>query len=206
MHNIKNVIFDLGGVLLNIDYNKTISAFENLGIPNFKNNYSPLKMSSLFQDIETGKITEEDFYNGIKNITQIALTNEEIKIAWNAMLLNFRPASLPFLEKLSQQYQLYLLSNTNSIHLTAFNKIFVRDTGKPSLDAYFSKAYYSHLIGFRKPNSSIYDFVLNDASIKCSETIFIDDLKINTDGAAALGINTHLLLPEESIETLPFFQ
>ncbi len=202
MTNVKNIIFDLGNVLLDIDYSKTITAFEELGFKNFKTDFAPQAMGILFQQIETGKIEEEVFYQAIKAQSEIPVTTEQIKNAWNALLLNFRTESLSFLEKISLQYKLYLFSNTNSIHLVKFEEIFTRDTGKPSLDAYFTKAYYSNIIGYRKPDAAAYSFVLNDAGIIAGETLFIDDLEINTEGAKALGIQTHLLLPNERVQQL----
>jgi glucose-1-phosphatase len=202
MAKIKNVIFDLGGVLLDIDIAKTEAAFEQLGIKDFKNNYSLHKADSLFDDLETGKITEAAFYDGIRNISQTQLTDAEIKNAWNALLLDFRTESLAFLQQIAAKYNLYLLSNTNSIHLAAFNEIFKRDTGKDSLDSYFTKAYYSSIIGLRKPHAAIYSFVLADAGITADETLFVDDLIYNIEGAKAVGIQTHHLQPHERIEDL----
>ena len=205
MTNIKNIIFDLGNVLMDIDYNKTTAAFENLGFKNFKSNfYSPLKMNALFENLETGKITAETFYENIKALSTNPVTEEQIKTAWNALFMDFRMESLAFLERIAPRYNLYLLSNTNSIHFTAFEKIFTKNTGKPSLDAYFIKAYYSHLIGFRKPDACAYTFVLEDAGIKAAETLFIDDLVINVEGARSVGIKSHHLLPHERIENLQF--
>ena len=204
MTNIKNIIFDLGNVLIDIDYNKTTRAFEDLGFKDFKGNYSPLKMNSLFEDLETGKITDAAFYEGVRTAGKIALTNEQIGTAWNALFMDFRMESLAFLEKITGKYQLYLLSNTNSIHYSAFKEIFTRNTGKQSLDDYFIKAYYSHLIGFRKPDLASYEFVLKDAGINAGETLFIDDLPNNIEGAKAAGIQTHLLLLHERIEQLTF--
>jgi glucose-1-phosphatase len=202
MAKIKNVIFDLGGVLLDIDTTKTDAAFEKLGIKNFKNNYSLHKADSLFDDLETGKISETAFYDGIRNISKSSLTDTEIRDAWNALLLDFRTESLAFLQQIAAKYKLFLLSNTNSIHHTAFSKILRETVGKPSLDSYFTKAYYSQLIGLRKPNAAFYTYVLNDASITAAETLFVDDLLKNIEAAKALGIQTHHLQPNERVEGL----
>lgn len=204
MANIKNIIFDLGNVLLDIDYSKTIRAFEALGFKDFKSSYSPLKMDPVFENLEMGTITGEAFCDKIRSISNNPVTNEQIETAWNALFLNFRTESLAFLEKIAAEYKLYLFSNTNSIHLSAFKAIFTKDTGKPSLDAYFTRAYYSHLIGFRKPYANAYTFVLEDAGIKAEETLFIDDLPNNIEGAKSVGIHTHLLLPHERVEKLSF--
>ncbi len=202
MTKIKNIIFDLGGVLLDIDITKTEAAFEQLGIKDFKNNYSLHKADLLFDDLETGKITEKDFYNGIRNISQTQLADTAIRDAWNALLLDFRKSSLDFLGQITPQYNLYLLSNTNSIHITAFTEIFRQTVGKTSFDSYFKRAYYSCKIGLRKPDKAIYKYVLNNANINAAETLFIDDLIYNITAAKALGIQTHHLQPHERIEGL----
>jgi glucose-1-phosphatase len=202
MNNIKNIIFDLGNVLLDIDYNKTIEAFEELGFKNFKSNYSPYKMDMLFENLETGKISEGIFYKSIKAISDTPLSTVQIQTAWNALFLDFRIESLVFLQQISSKYNLYLLSNTNSIHLTAFNEIFKKNIGETGLDSYFVKAYYSNIIGLRKPEKEVYNFVLNDANIIAAETLFIDDLANNIEGAKEVGIITHQLLPGQRIEKL----
>ena len=198
----KNIIFDLGGVLLNLNYQKTIDAFKNLGIKNFEEMFSQFKADELFEKLETGHITEDDFYTTVKNRTNVIISNTDIKDAWNAMLLDFRAESLAFLESLSPQYKIYLLSNTNSIHLKCFRKIFTKQTGEPSLDKYFIKSWYSNEVGLRKPHKEIYEFVLQDENLAAEETLFIDDTLINIEGAKALGIKTHHLLPTEKIENI----
>lgn len=202
MQHIKNIIFDLGGVLLNVDYHKTSRAFKNLGFSNFDELYSQFTANDLFEKLETGSISEDDFYQALMHYHP-AITPEQIKIAWNTMLLDFRPASLDFLESLKGKYRLFLLSNTNSIHHTAFKSIFVQETGRESIDAYFEKAYYSHLIGKRKPYADTYQFILQDGGMLPEETLFIDDSINNIEGAIGTGIQTHHLKDSERIEDLP---
>ncbi len=199
---IKNIIFDLGGVLINIDYHKTIDAFRFLGILNFDEMYSQITANELFENIETGQIAEEDFYEAIKKIAPKPLTTQQIKAAWNAILLDFRPKSITYLETLSTQYNLYLLSNTNSIHQAAFNSSFAKEFKGKHINDYFIKAYYSHQINLRKPHKAIYQFVLSDANLKAEETLFVDDSKINIPAANEIGITTHLLLPNQTIEEI----
>ncbi len=202
MNKIKNIIFDLGNVLLDIDFTKTVEAFEKLGLQDFKSRFSLTKMDSLFEDLETGKISEDFFYKSIQSISTKPITATQIKNAWNALILNFREDSLLFLKKISPTYKLYLLSNTNCIHLTAVKKIFKNKTGLQNFDDYFIKAYYSNNIGLRKPAEEIYTYVLNDAKLIAAETLFIDDLEINTNAAKSVGLYTHLLLPHQKIEDL----
>ena len=202
MATYENIIFDLGGVLLNIDYHKTSKAFENFGIHNFDELFSQFKANELFERLETGNISEEDFYTSIQQYSNLSLTINEIKTAWNAMLLNFRVDSIKFLNTISSKYNLYLLSNTNSIHHKAFIEIYKKEVGEPSIDSYFKKSYYSHLIGKRKPHLETYRFVLNDSNLKAGETLFIDDSINNIEAAKETGLKTHHLLAWERIETL----
>ena len=204
MTETKNIIFDLGGVLLDIDFQKTINEFKSLGIETFDEMFSQFKADELFEKLETGHITEAHFYAVIKERMKTPITNEEIDNAWNALILHFRKESLELLEKLSASYNLYLLSNTNSIHLKYFKKLFTEETGKPLLDAYFVKAWYSNEICLRKPDAQIFKFVLQQENLKATETLFIDDTLINIETAKNLGFKTHHLLPNERIELLDF--
>ncbi|MEO6491155.1 MAG: HAD family phosphatase [Ferruginibacter sp.] len=201
---IKNVIFDLGAVLMNIDYSKTSDAFQTLGYNEFEKMYSQFQANNIFDNLETGHINETDFYDYILKAGGNTSTIEQVTLAWNAMLIDFRLPSLDFLKKLKQTHQLYLLSNTNIIHKDAFDKIFKEQTGYDSLDQFFIKTYYSHKIGLRKPNTEIFEYVLKDAGIKASETLFIDDLSKNIEAAERSGIKTHQLLPNERIEDLDY--
>jgi FMN phosphatase YigB (HAD superfamily) len=202
MQQIKNIIFDLGGVLLNIDYNKTATAFQQLGFKNFDELFSQFKANQLFEDLETGKISDETFYQEVQKFATGDVKQQDIFLAWNAMLLDFRISSLDFLVSIKDKYRLFLLSNTNIIHLTAFKEILRKETGKSSLDGYFIKSYYSHEINLRKPYKDIYDFILKDGDMIAAETLFIDDSYNNIEAAKELGIQTHLLLAGERIEQL----
>ena len=203
MAKIKNLVFDLGGVLLNIDFNKTSDAFKRLGAHNFDELYSLATAVPLFEALEMGKIPEEEFYIAMQQYCHPSTTKQHIENAWNALLLNFRIGSLEHLKKLKEKYNIYLLSNTNSIHVTAFNKIFREQTSEENLDDYFIKAYYSHKMFERKPHLSAYQFVLDDAKIKAEETLFIDDSIKNIEGAKKAGLHVYHLLPGQTIEDIP---
>jgi glucose-1-phosphatase len=200
MAAIKNIIFDLGGVLLDIDTGKTNEAFAKLGVADFKNNYSLQKADSLFDDLEKGKVSAAEFYAGIRKISGLPLSDNDIRDAWNALILHFREESLQQLEKLKGRYSLYLLSNTNSIHYAAFQQKFKVQTGRQNFDDHFTSTWYSHLVGLRKPEKEIYSLVLQEAGIIAEETLFVDDLLKNIEAAKSLGINTHHLQPDERIE------
>jgi putative hydrolase of the HAD superfamily len=196
---IRNIILDLGGVLLDIDYDKTTTAFEKLGFANFKRMYSQYSADQLFEKLETGMVSEDEFYFILREINNVS--EKGITDAWNAMLLNFRTKSFEFINSLRPQYKIYLLSNTNAIHKAAFDRIFMETQGKP-MDSFFDKAYYSHLAGFRKPNENIFEFLCDDAKLSKEESLFIDDSINNIETAAKLGFKTHLLKKDETIEKI----
>jgi glucose-1-phosphatase len=204
MAQTKNIIFDLGGVLLDLDFQRSIDAFEKLGLEGFENMFSQFKADELFKKLETGHVSEADFYAAVKKRTTKEITQAEIDDAYNALILLFRTESLAFLDELATDYKLFLLSNTNSIHLKYFKKLLTQQTGKPLLDAYFTKAWYSNEIGLRKPGAEIFEFVLKDENLRAEETLFIDDTYMNIETAQKLGFKTHLLLPAERIELLDF--
>ena len=204
MASFKNIILDLGGVLLDIDYKKTEQAFINLGFSNFREMYSQYNADDLFTRLETGRISNKAFYEYMITKSPSSITREQVRDAWNAMLLTFRVETLTFLKGLGARYKLYLLSNTNAIHLEAFAKILYSQTQEHSLDPYFEIAWYSHTIGLRKPNKDIFEFVLGDAGLQANETLFVDDSYNNIDTAKSLGLQTHLLKPRERLEDLPF--
>jgi glucose-1-phosphatase len=203
MAKIPNIIFDLGGVLLNINYHKTLQAFKDLGYTDFEEMYTQYTADALFKDLETGKVSEDDFYKKLMK-GKDHITRPQVTFAWNNMLLDFRTESLEFLKELSKDHKLYLLSNTNGIHLPAFEQLLKMQTGLDSLDQLFTKAYYSHKAGLRKPEKDIFEFVLKDAGIKAEETLFIDDSWNNIETAKAMGFKTHLLLPGETIGQLNY--
>ena len=200
MFEIKNLLFDFGGVILNLDYNLTTIAFKKLGYNNFDELFSQYKISELFERLETGHISEDTFFGVMRSLVKPNPSHREILDAWNAMLISYRIESLKFLEDLAPHYNLYLLSNTNIIHKRAFDKMLKEETEYKSLSAFFKKAYYSHLVGLRKPYNEVYNFVLSDAGIKPEETLFIDDSINNIETARKLNFKTDLLLSGELIE------
>ena len=202
MQNIKAVILDLGGVLLNIDYEKTRKAFAGLGIEDFNAHYNQFKGSTLFDDLETGKIKAEDFYQAFREQTGLKTEDDRIRKAWNAMLLDFPNTRVQFLKDLRKKYRLFLLSNTNAIHHDEFQRHFRETSGENAIDDLFDKAYYSHLIGSRKPETEPFEHILKDQNLKPGETLFVDDTQSNLKGAITLGIQTIHLQPPAKVEDL----
>jgi len=202
MQKFKNIIFDLGGVILDVDYNLTRTAFEKLGVTHFDEMYSQANADKLFQKLETGEITDDVFYKEFNRCTGLQLSDEEIRKAWDAMLLYFRGKSLEFLERIRPRYKTYLLSNTNYVHIAAFKETLHQQIGVKTLEEYFDEAFYSCEIGLRKPDAACYEWVLRNLKIEPDETLFIDDSLHNIQGAKKAGLQTIHLLPGMKIEDL----
>lgn len=197
MEGIKNIIFDLGGVILNIDFSITERAFRELGVTQFSNMFTQHHSNDLFVELETGRISESEFYEAFRKGTGTNLSDETIKKAWNALLLDFREPTLEWLEKNRNKYRIFLFSNTNQIHHDAFITAYEAKTGKADFDAFFEKAYYSQHIGMRKPDPKPFLQILQEQNLVPEETLFIDDTIKNIETAKSLGIKTvHLQWPQ----------
>ena len=199
MQKAKNIIFDLGGVILNIDLKNTELAFAELGIGNFKEYYTLQQSSPLFYNLELGFITPETFYIEFRELVRLPLTNEEIKAAWNALLLDFPKERIDWLGNIRKKYKIFLLSNTNEIHYQAFTKMYEEQIGNGHFDDQFTKTYYSHKMGLRKPAKECYEAVLNHERLRPEETIFIDDSLQNIEGAKSAGLQTFYLPPPHTV-------
>lgn len=192
---IKNIIFDLGGVLLNLDYTLSTKAFQKIapGFGSFDAIYTGQKDKKLFENFETGAITSQQFRDGIRALLQKNINDKTIDEAWNAMLLNFPIERLKLLEELRSKYRLFLLSNTNEIHLLAVNEILNKTFGLKDLSGVFEKEYYSHKVGMRKPNREIFQLVISENKLDPSETLFIDDSEQHIEGGKRAGLQTLLM-------------
>ncbi len=198
-NHIKNIIFDLGGVILNINYNLTADAFIKLGLKDFEEKYSQAKQSRLFDKLETGEISAGQFRKELKTYIGDFVSDADIDGAWNTMLLDLPAERIELLKKLSAKYRLFLLSNTNIIHFNAYSAYLQNKFGKMIFDDIFEKQYLSFKLGLRKPDKKIFELVLNENNIKPSETLFIDDSMQHIHGAEETGIITYLLQPPETI-------
>ena len=190
MKGVRHIIFDLGGVILNIDYQLTEQAFIDAGITNFRQLYSQLQQTPIFDEFEMGKISTQDFVTALQRLSSVPLSDQQVINAWNAMLLDFPVRRLQILNQLHIYHDLFLLSNTNEIHEQAFNKILFQARGMPNIGVFFDKVYLSHRVGLRKPMKEIFELVLNENSLQPEHTLFIDDSPQHIEGAKALGIQT----------------
>lgn len=190
IEHIKHIILDLGGVLLDIDYQRTEDAFVQLGIQDFAQHYTQAVQSDFFSDFETGKIDEQQFLSRINEWIPGGAKEEAIIAAWNAMLLDFPLRRLQILQQLQLHYDIVLLSNTNSIHERAFNQKLRSLCGFNSLAVFVDKIFYSHHIGMRKPDVATFEYVLNYTGFDPAHTLFVDDSQQHIAGAQTAGIQT----------------
>ena len=194
---VKNIIFDLGGVLINLNYHLTRKAFEDLGVQDFDAFYTQHKANPLFENLEVGAIEPEAFYEALRATTGLKLTNTQLEFAWNAMLLDFPVERLAWLDQIKSKYNIYLFSNTNAIHYKAFTSIYAQTAPmidfNPDFNHFFKTAYYSHTLGQRKPAVAAFEAVLAKSGLDPAQTLFIDDTISNIEGAQKAGLQTLFL-------------
>lgn len=188
-NNVKNIIFDLGNVIINVDSELTVKAMKELGFNNFQESYTLFKQTDLFDRLEKGEITPGQLRNELRKHMENTVSDEEFDQAWGAMLLDFPQERIDLIKKLGNKYNLYLLSNTNEIHYQQYINDFKATYGF-DFNSLFVKAYYSHQVGFRKPDIRIYEHLIKDSKLIPEESVFIDDLKINIEAAQEARLQT----------------
>jgi len=201
--NIKNIIFDLGKVLLNLDFNASILAFQQLGLKTDVLDNKQAYSDPVFYELEVGKVTPKEFCSRVRNVLNNPnATDLQIEDAWFAMILDIPASRVKVVQELCNNYNLYLFSNTNKIHIDRLHHAFKAEYGIdfPSL---FVKDYYSHEIHERKPDLLSYQKVIELSGINPEESIFIDDLEKNIIGAQQSGLKTFWL--KEGMEMTEIF-
>ena len=191
LRGISNIIFDFGGVLIDIDYEAVREAFQKIGLQNVSAFYQHESHSQLVEDFEQGIISPTTFRNEIIKDIGKPVSYESFDKAWNAILKEVPANRIKLLERLSSDFNLYLLSNTNVIHYEKYTRDFRKQHGK-ELRSFFIKAYFSHEIKMRKPNQDIFKYIVNDAGIEKGKTLFIDDAEKNIHSAREVGLNAFL--------------
>lgn len=205
--DIENIIFDFGGVILDIDINKSVDAFQELGITGFTARDIHPDTKSFFCDLEKGTISTSQFFEIIlKNYpTEKNVSQKDLYEAWAALLLPYKKENIDLLKNLkAKKYNIYLLSNTNYPHRIRFLNNFTRQFGY-DMESLFEKCYYSDDLGMRKPDENIYMHVINDAKLDPKKTIFIDDNFINLTSAQQCGLKTYHLKASEGEKITEIF-
>lgn len=199
LRGIKNIIFDLGGVVINIDYKLTLNELKVLGLKDGDRLYSQFSQLPWFDKFDTGEIDSGKFIDEFSKVLSPGTTKAQIISAWNAMLLDFPQDRAKLLLKLKSRYRTFLLSNTNELHVDYYFKKLKVLYGFDEMKDFFEKDYYSHRIGLRKPNTEIFEFVLQENHLEAPETLFIDDTIQHVEGARKAGLRAYHLQSPETI-------
>ena len=200
-NNISTLIFDLGGVIVDLDLAKCIQNFKELGLENIEQYLSNFGQKDFFMQFEKGQIGIPAFRNEIRKLAGTELSDAQIDKAWCSFLTQIPVEKLHLLSELKKKYRLLLLSNTNPLHIETAVAAEFSKTGKTMQD-FFDKCYLSYEMGMVKPDVEIFEALLADAQVKAEECLFLDDGKKNIDTAAALGIQTYWVKPDENLNFL----
>lgn len=198
---IKTIIFDFGGVIINLDLPKCIQNFKNLGVHNIETYLSNFGQSGFFLQWEKGEIGIPEFRNEIRKITENSISDEQIDQAWCSFLTDIPAHRIELLKKLRQQYRLLLLSNSNPLHIDVSAAGEFKKYGAQIYD-FFDHCYFSYKIGMTKPDEEIFRYVMKDAGVKPEECLFIDDGKKNIETAVRMGFRTHLMKQGDNLDFL----
>jgi putative hydrolase of the HAD superfamily len=202
MNKIRNIIFDYGNVIFTIDFNRAQQSFTALGVKDVEHFFSHKGHNSLFDQFEQGQISSSDFRDGIRKVTGIeSLNDTEIDKAWNSLLIGVPEPNHDLLLKVKTKYRTFLLSNNNEIHYNWIINYLKTEHQLDSNAVFFEKDYYSHLMKMRKPNPEIFEFVMRENNLNPNETLFIDDSPQHLKTADMLGLKTHLLTQDETLES-----
>lgn len=205
MKKIKNIIFDYGNVLFEIDFERSQKAFMALGIKNVDQVFAHAGQNPLFDAFDKGEISAADFRDGVRKIAENqALTDAEINDAWNSLLIGVPPGVHELLLNLKEKYRTFLLSNNNEIHYASILAHLESVYGVPNNHGFFERDYYSHLLGMRKPDREIFEWIINEHNLIPEETVFIDDSPQHLRAAEELGIQVQLFSTPKKI--VPFIE
>ncbi|MDH4472409.1 MAG: HAD family phosphatase [Fluviicola sp.] len=196
------IIFDLGGVLINLDYQLTSKAFIDLGLTDFDATYSQLQQTDLFDRFETGAISSFHFINRLLDQLPQGTSGNKVVHAWNAMILDFPEDRLKWLLEIKKHFRIFLLSNTNTLHMEAVRRSLEKTVGHQRLEDYFEHVYLSCEMGLRKPDPAIFSRVCQEQGLNPATTVFIDDSPQHVAGAATIGLQAIHLKPGETVQSL----
>ena len=199
INSYRNIIFDLGGVIIDITLQKTIDEFQKYTNLNVKDYYHGHNPKQYFKEYEVGTLTSEEFRQQLRNELFLQATDTQIDSAWCALIGEFPSNKIALLKDIKEHKRIFLYSNTCEIHYTFFRKRFKEIHQGQELDELFEKAYYSHLLGYRKPGTEGFRKILEDNNLVAKETLFIDDSLENIKGAQTLGLGTFHVSDDKSI-------
>lgn len=193
MSNIKNIVFDFGNVLFDLDLPSIERELRAAAGENFEVGQAKLLKDKVFDLYETGGLTTDEFVDAVRFAVEPPLTEAQVVAAWNSIFKQLPAHRLEMLLRLRQRYNVFLLSNINDLHERWINDYLRREHGITDFEArFFDAVYYSHLVRLRKPGREIFEYALADAEMVPEETLFFDDLPDNVATANQLGIKAIL--------------
>lgn len=198
----KNLIFDIGDVIVDIDYPTTVAEFQKLSAIDFSQIVSYSTQNRIFDLFETGKLTAQQFRDELKPFLKPGTGDDEITRAWNSILIHYPSHKIELLKDLKLRYKTFALSNINEIHVTSLDEAAQQKFGAANFGTFFNHAYYSNEVGFRKPDKEIYEFVLAKENLISDETFFVDDKAENIATAKMLGIHAYQLTDRNKLNEL----
>jgi len=201
MATIRNIIFDLGGVLMDLYVEKTYMAFAAMGFTEELLQHDRNHKNTFFH-YEIGRISTKQFRDEIRELIGNQVEDEQIDEAWNAMIGGFRKEKIEFVKKLRPQYKTFILSNTNRMHEDFYNRMIRSEFGLNSFQDIFDRIYYSHHLKLAKPDPEIFRFVLHDGQLVAEETLYLDDTVKHLESAEKLGIKTVLFPLNGNLEMI----
>ena len=198
----KNIIFDLGGVIYDIRYENIPEAFARMGAGNLISLYSKAQQTDFIDRYEEGLISSADFCEEIRKLSSVPLTDEQIREAWNAILIDVPAPRVDFLLKLKEKYNLFLFSNTNQFNYECFTAYLNKKYGFDFFGTIFKAAYFSHILHIRKPKEEGFRRIIQEQQLNPAETLFIDDSPQHIEGARRCGLLAYHLKDGGKIESL----
>ena len=199
---IKNIIFDLGGVIYDIRYENIADKFRSYGITEFEKLYSKASQTDTIDLFEEGKISPAEFRDYLRTLSPVSLSDAQIDEAWNAILIGIPKERLELLGMLRLKYNIFLYSNTNQINYDKFTSELREKYGFDIFEVTFKKAYFSQILQIRKPKAEGFKAILSEQGLNPEETLFIDDSPQHIEAARKVGINAYHLTGGETIEQL----
>ncbi len=199
---IRNIIFDFGGVIIDIDFQRTIDAFKVMGAKDFDLRFSQASQSGIFDELDKGRISEDEFTETLRQWLPPGISREEVREAWNRIILDIPSERILLLQSLKNNYRTFLLSNTNSIHYALYTDDLKRQHGISGLHALFEKVFLSFELGMRKPDREIFEYVFRVSGCSREESLFIDDSLHIAEAACTYGIPVYWLQKGQEVGDL----
>ncbi|PLW98888.1 MAG: hypothetical protein C0591_03610 [Marinilabiliales bacterium] len=200
--NIKTIIFDFGGVILDIDPQITIKEFQKMGFKDVAKTKSKEFIEDIIRKFERGIYTPEVFRKKLRAFLELDVSDQKLDDAWNALIYDIPAERIEVLEQVKKNYQILLLSNSNEIHYDLYVRDLQLRFGYREFDELFDKSYFSFDMHLSKPDPEVYEFIINQHDLKPSQTLFIDDNEENIAAASKLGLKTYLLAKPERVRDI----